>query len=392
MKIMPKAPEADRPATPAVNTPAAHTADKPGLSVPQQTIDRPVVGSELLGKLRALVIPIAVLLLAVGIVVLVTTRWNSWVGGRSTQSTDDAYVRADVTPLSTKISGIVSVVAVEDYQQVKAGDLLVQIKDDDFRAQVEQAEAGVLAAQAALENNHRQKELQSSKIAQAQANVKATGADVERSRLERNREEALEKTGSSTHQKLEQAVADEERLRATLSSRQAELDTQRRQVAVLDAQENQLKADMSAKEAAVKLARINLDYTRIVAPTDGMVGERKVRAGQLVSPGTQVISLVGQTVWVIANYKETQLRNVRIGDKTEVTVDGLPGVVFTGHVETISPASGSQFSLLPPDNATGNFTKVAQRIPVKIVLDPKQPLTERLRPGMSVIATIKTTP
>jgi len=384
MKIVPDAPVADKPAAPA--------ADKPPLPAQPQTSDRPRAGSRLLAKLRALVIPIAVLLLAVGIVVLITTRWNSWVGGRSTQSTDDAYVRADVTPLSTKISGIVSVVAVEDYQQVKAGDLLVQIKDDDFRAQVEQAEAGVLAAQAALENNHRQKELQASKIAQAQANINAARADVERTRLERLREEALEKTGSSTHQKLEQAVADEERLRATLISRQAELDTQRRQVAVLDAQENQLKADMSAKEAAVKLARINLDYTRIVAPTDGIVGERKVRAGQLVSPGTQVISLVGQTVWVVANYKETQLRNVRAGDKADVIVDGVPGVVFTGRVETVSPASGSQFSLLPPDNATGNFTKIAQRIPVKIVLDPKQALTDRLRPGMSAIATIKTTP
>src|SRR5881296_3655215 len=369
MKIVPDAPVADKPAAPA--------ADKPPLPAQPQTSDRPRAGSRLLAKLRALVIPIAVLLLAVGIVVLITTRWNSWVGGRSTQSTDDAYVRADVTPLSTKISGIVSVVAVEDYQQVKAGDLLVQIKDDDFRAQVEQAEAGVLGAQAALENNHRQKELQASKIAQAQANINAARADVERTRLERLREEAL---------------ADEERLRATLISRQAELETQRRQVPVLDAQATQLKADISAKEAAVKLARINLDYTRSVAPTDGIVGERKVRAGQLVSPGTQVISLVGQTVWVVANYKETQLRNVRAGDKADVIVDGVPGVVFTGRVETVSPASGSQFSLLPPDNATGNFTKIAQRIPVKIVLDPKQALTERLRPGMSVIATIKTTP
>src|SRR5437660_623735 len=391
MKIVPDSPVADKsPVSPADRTPAP-APDKPAVTVKYPS-DHPPAGSRFLGKLRAFLIPIAVLLLAVAIVVLVTTRWNSWVGGRSTQSTDDAYVRADVTPLSTKISGIVSVVAVEDYKQVKAGDLLVQIKDDDFRAQVEQAEAGVLAAQAALENNHRQKELQSSKIAQAQANVKATGADVERTRLERVREEELEKTGSSTHQKLEQAVADEERLRATLSSRQAEVETQRRQVAVLDAQEIQLKADMSAREAAVKLARINLDYTRIVAPTDGIVGERKVRAGQLVSPGTQVISLVGQTVWVVANYKETQLRNVRAGDKADVIVDGVPGVVFTGRVETVSPASGSQFSLLPPDNATGNFTKIAQRIPVKIVLDPKQALTERLRPGTSVIATIQTKP
>ena len=388
---MPDSPVAGKsPASPPERA-SGPAADKPAVTV-QLPSDLPSIGSRFLGELRALVIPIAVLLLAVGIVVLITTRWNSWVGGRGMQSTDDAYVRADLTPLSTKISGIVSQVAVEDYQRVMAGDLLVQIKDDDFRAQVEQAEANVRAAQAALENNHRQKELQASKIAQAQANVNATSADVERSRLERIREEALEKTGSSTHQKLEQAVADDERLRATLSSRQAELDTQRRQVAVLDAQEKQLKADVSAKEAALKLARVNLDYTRITAPTDGVVGERKVLPGQLVSPGTQVISLVSQTVWVIANYKETQLRNVRVGDRADVMVDGVPGITFTGRVDTISPASGSQFSLLPPDNATGNFTKIAQRIPVKIVLDPKQALTERLRPGMSVIATIKTTP
>jgi len=346
----------------------------------------------MLAKLRAFLITGLILLLAAGIVFLLTTQWHSCVGDRSLQTTDDAYLQADVTPLSTKISGIVSQVAVADYQRVKAGNLLVQIKDDDFRAQVEQAEANVRAAQAALENNRRQIELQASKIAQAQANVKATSADVERTKLERIREEALEKAEASTRQKLEQAVADDERFRATLISRQAELETQRRQVAVLDAQETQLKADLSAKEAALKLARVNLDYTRIVAPTDGVVGERKVRAGQLVSPGTQVISLVGQTVWVVANYKETQLRNVRVGDRTEVKVDGVPGVTFTGRVETISPASGSQFSLLPPDNATGNFTKIAQRIPVKIVLDPKQGMTERLRPGMSVVATIKTTP
>src|SRR3989442_6345482 len=370
----------------------APAPDKPPLPAQPQTSDRPRAGSRLLAKLRALVIPIAVLLFAVGIVVLITTRWNAWVGGRSTQSTDDAYVRADVTPLSTKISGIVSQVAVADYQRVKAGNLLVQIKDDDFRAQVEQAEANVRAAQAALENNRRQIELQASKIAQAQANVKATSADVERTKLERIREEALEKAEASTRQKLEQAVADDERFRATLISRQAELETQRRQVAVLDAQGTQLKADLSAKEAALKLAGVNLDYTPIVAPTDGVVGERKVRPGQLVSAGTQVLSLVGQTVWVVANYQETQLANVRVGDLTDVTVDGLPGVVLTGRVETISPASGSQFSLLPPDNATGNFTKITQRIPVKIVLDPNQALADRLRPGMSVIATIKTKP
>ena len=342
-------------------------------------------------RLRPLLIPILILLVAAGILGVTTSQWNAWTGGRSRQVTDDAYVRADITPLSTKISGIVGQVRVEDYQRVKAGDLLVQIKDEDFLAQVEQAEAAVFAAEAALERLSKQQELQLSKIAQAQAQMNATKADVDRTRLERVRQEALEKAASGTHQTLEQAMAEEKRYRATLSSRQAELDAQSKEMAVLDAQEKQLEADVNAKKAALKLARINLGYTQIVAPTDGVVGERKVRAGQLVSPGTQVISLVGlPNVWVIANYKETQLSNVQVGDKAEVAVDGIPGVVFTGHVDTISPASGSQFSLLPPDNATGNFTKVIQRISVKIVLDPHRDLADHLRPGMSVIATIRT--
>jgi len=351
----------------------------------------PVARASYRDRLRPFLIPLLIILLAAGILGLTTSHWNAWIGGRSLQVTDDAYVRADITPLSTKISGIVGQVAVEDYQRVKAGDLLVQINDDDFLAQVEQAEAAVLAAEAAVERLHKQRELQASKITQAEAQIHATKADVERTRLERVRQEALEKAASGTHQTLEQAMADERRYRATLSSGQAALEAQQKELTVLDAQEKQLEADVSAKKAALKLAHINVGYTRIVAPTDGVVGERKVRAGQLVSPGSQVISLVGlPNVWVVANYKETQLSNVRVGDKAEVAVDGVPGVVFTGHVDTISPASGSQFSLLPPDNATGNFTKVVQRISVKIVLDPHRDLADHLRPGMSVIATIKT--
>jgi membrane fusion protein (multidrug efflux system) len=160
---------------------------------------------------------------------------------------------------------------------------------------------------------------------------------------------------------------------------------------VLDTQQLQLQADLNAKQESLKVAQTNLDYTKIVAPTDGIVGERKVRPGQLVSPGTQVISLVENTIWVQANYKETQLTNVSKGDNAEITVDTFPGVVLKGHVEEIAPASGSQFALLPPDNATGNYTKIVQRIPVKIVLDPNPALAEKLRPGMSVIAEIKTT-
>jgi membrane fusion protein, multidrug efflux system len=217
---------------------------------------------------------------------------------------------------------------------------------------------------------------------------------------------------------LEQVVADAERVRATLASREAELlqahaglaarlsdlaqaeaalsgrnadlEAQRRQRAVLDSQEGQLRADLNAKQAGLKVAETNLEYTRILAPDDGIVGERKVRVGQLVSPGTQTISLVQRDPWVQANYKETQLTNVRRGDLVEITVDALPGVKIKGHVEEIAPASGSQFALMPPDNATGNFTKIVQRIPVKIVLERNENVRERLRPGMSVITRIKT--
>jgi membrane fusion protein (multidrug efflux system) len=419
-------------------------------------------------------VPVVVLALAAVILFGIIGGWNRWVGS-GTQKTDDAILRADITPLSTRVSGTVVQVAVADYQRVKAGDLLVQLKDDDFKAQVAQSEAGVAAAQAALENNARQKDLQSSRIIQAQAGiqsavaeiaqteaaiqaaqadvanaqagvdvaqakipdaqaaVEAAQADAERTQLERKRQEALLELGSATKQKLEQVVADQQRFaaildsrkaelaqtralvesrraefskaraqvslrqseqqraRAQLSSRTAEVDAQVKQRAVLDAQELQLQADLNAKQESLKVAETNLDYTKIVAPTDGIVGERKVRIGQLVSPGTQVISLVENTVWVQANYKETQLTNVSKGDAAEVTVDTFPGVVLKGHVEEIAPASGSQFALLPPDNASGNYTKIVQRIPVKIVLDPNPKLAGGLRPGMSVIAEIRTT-
>lgn len=348
----------------------------------------PAAKTSSLDRWRPLLTPILITLLAAVIFLVTTGQWNAWTSGGSRQVTNDAYVRADITPLSTKISGIVEEVRVKDYQPVKAGDLLVQIRNEDFLAQVEQAEAAVLASEAAIRRLSIQRELQASKIALAQAQIHVTQADVRRTQLERHRQAALEKAAAGTHQSLEQATADEKRYRATLTGRQAEHEAQLMEIAVLGAQEKQLEADLSAKKAGLKLARVNLGYTQIVAPTDGVVGERKVRAGQLVSPGTQVISLVGlPNVWVIANYKETQLRNVRVGDRAEVSVDGIPGEVFTGHVESISPASGSQFSLLPPDNATGNFTKVVQRISVKIALD--RDFADHLRPGMSVIATIR---
>jgi membrane fusion protein, multidrug efflux system len=397
-------------------------------------------------RLKLWVVPAIILLLAVGIVVLISTNWNAWAGGRTIQETDDAYLHADLTPLSTKVAGLVSKVAVADYQAVKAGDLLVTLRDDDFNAQVQQADAAVSAAEAALVNNQKQKQLQDAHIVQAedgirtadaniaaaQAGIEAANAaiagarsgiesvqaDVTRTAKERKRQEALIATESTTPQKLEQAVADDERYRSQLASRnadlatanaqsssrqadlararaqltsaQSEVEAQKRQRAVLDSQELQLHASVELQKAALTLAKTTLGYTKILAPEDGIVSERLVRPGQLVSPGTQVISLVQSDVWVQANFLENQIRGIQRGAVAEIRVDAIPGLLLRGRVEQVAPASGSQFALLPPDNATGNFTKIAQRIPVKIVLDRDQSTDARLRPGLSVIVRVHT--
>ena len=282
-------------------------------------------------------------------------------------------------------------VPVNDFQQVKEGELLVEIEDDDYRARADQAQADLAGAEAAIANLKSRKALQHSQIAEAQDAINATQADVDRTHKEAVRQQTLLATTFGTPQRVEQAVAEEKRFEANLARSEAGLAAAQRQMAVLDTEESQLRAAAKAKQAAFDLAKIELGYTRISAPIDGMVSERGVRAGQYVHDGTQVISVVPlRNVWVVANYKETQLTHVKIGQLAEITIDTFPGVVVTGRVDSISPASGSQFTLLPPDNATGNFTKVVQRIPVKITLDPGHPLEGQLRPGMSVIATIRT--
>jgi membrane fusion protein (multidrug efflux system) len=338
-----------------------------------------------------MLVRLAVLIIAGAVVVVFATRWDFWVGSSARQVTDDAYVRGDITPLSAKVEGYVRRVAVGDFQIVKKGDLLVEIDDEDYQARVAQAEADLLGAEAAIANLKARKELQHAQITEAESVITATEADVERTKQESARQRALLATTYGTPQKVEQAVADEKRFTATLARNRAEFEGQRRQMGVLDTQESQLRAEAKAKRAQLDLAKINLGYTKIVAPVDGMVGERGVREGQYARAGTQVLSVVPLlNVWVLANYKETQLTNVAIGQKAEIAVDTFPGTVIAGHVDSIAPASGSQFSLLPPDNATGNFTKVVQRIPVKLLLDPGNPLAGKLRPGMSVTATIVT--
>jgi membrane fusion protein (multidrug efflux system) len=333
----------------------------------------------------------SIVAVAAGIAVLFTARWDAWVGARVDQTTDDAFIKGDITPLSAKIEGYIRYVAVGDYQQVKAGDLLVEIEDVDYRARVAEAEADLAGAEAAITNLKAHKAQQHAKITSAESAIEATKADVERSTLEAERQRTLLASHYGTSQRMEQAVADEKRFQATLVQNRADLDAERRQMAVLDTQESQLRAELKAKRAMLALANITLSYTRITAPVNGMVGERGVRVGQYVRAGTQIVAVVPlDTVWVLANYKETQLTRVTIRQRASITVDSFPGSIITGRVDSIAPASGSQFSLLPPDNATGNFTKVVQRIPVKIVLDPEHPLADQLRPGMSAIATIHT--
>src|ERR1700741_1439736 len=366
---------------------------------------------------RKYVSPVLVVILALAILVTVTRNWNAWEGGKVEQVTDDAYVRGDLTPLSTKVPGIVRAVHVEDFQLVHKGDLIVELQDDDYQAQVDQASAGVAAARAAIENNRRQRELQDSRIAKALAGIdqakaqiaaaeagkQAVEAQLVRAHSERKRQEGLYQAHSATKQTLEAAVANDDQLSAQLASRDADLkqaqtmllsselaaEAERRSKAVLESQDMQLQADLHAKQASLAAASVNLGYTKIYAPGDGTVGERQVRTGQLVSPGTQVIAFVDITKWVQANYRETQLTNVKIGDAAELRIGQSPGQVLPGKVLEIAPASGSQFSLLPPDNATGNFTKVVQRIPVKIVLDDTT-FAAKLRPGLSVIASVRT--
>jgi membrane fusion protein (multidrug efflux system) len=338
-----------------------------------------------------LVVRLVVLAAAAIVVVLFATQWNRWVGGSTRQETDDAYVKADVTPLSAQVEGYVRKVAVDDFQRVKAGDLLVQIDDEDYTARVAQAEADLLGAQAAIDNIKARKEAQKAVVAEADSAIVGTQADVERAKLEDQRQRKLLATTFGTEQKVEQTDADEKRLDATLASNKAALDAQRSQLAVLDTQELQLRADAKAKQAALDLAKINLGYTRILAPVGGEVSERGVYDGQYVHSGSQVISVVPlDNVWVVANYKETQLTHVAIGQRAEIRVDTFPGVVVNATVDSIAPASGSQFSLLPPDNATGNFTKVVQRIPVKLRIAADNPLAGHLLPGMSVEVTILT--
>jgi membrane fusion protein (multidrug efflux system) len=338
-----------------------------------------------------LAIPIFAVLVAFGFIALATQRWDAWVGSATVQTTNDAYVRAETTRLSSRVAGEVLTVAVQDFQRVKAGDLLIQIDPADYEAQVAQAAAGVAGAQAALDNLDNQVELQYATIAQAEAQRLSAVAHETEARQEQERQQSLTQTEAGTRQKLEQAIADYARAQADVRASAAVIAAQRHQMEVLSGTKKQRAADLLGAKATLAAARLRLGYTKIVAPFDGSVGERQVQPGDYVNIGSSLISVVPlPNVYVMANYKETQLTNVRVGQNVDMTIDSFPDQTLLGRVERISPASGSQFALLPPDNATGNFTKVVQRIPVRIQIDQGQKLLERLLPGMSAVTRIHT--
>jgi membrane fusion protein, multidrug efflux system len=373
--------------------PSSTAAPQPGppaaVAAPPVAVAAPPVESQ--GTLARLALPLLALIAALGFVAAATLRWDAWIGDATIQTTNDAYVRAELTKLSSRVAGAVLKVAVTDFQHVKAGDLLIQIDPADYEAQVAQAEATVDGAQAALDNLGNQIELQYATIAQAQASqVAAAAADVE-ARQEQQRQQSLSQSEAGTRQKLEQATAGYAKAEADLRASRAVIAAQQHQLEVLQGTKKQRAAEIAGAKAQLAAARLKLGYTRITAPFDGVVSERQVQPGDYVNIGSNLINVVPLPhVYVIANYKETQLTHVSPGQPAEITVDSFPGQRLRGRVERIAPASGSQTALLPPDNATGNFTKVVQRIPVRIQFDDNQPLLERLLPGMSVVTRIHT--
>ena len=317
--------------------------------------------------------------------------WDYWTVGQYLVSTDDAYVKADNTTISPKVSGYLREVLVGDNEPVKTGQVLARIDERDFKVALDQAKSDVAAANAAIASKQAQLGVQQAVIDAAQATIEVDKATVTFAAQENKRYGDLAATGYGSVQNAQQAQSRIAGAQAAVQRDTANLASALKQVDLLKAEIAQANAALARAIAAQNQAELNLGYTTIVAPIDGIVGNRTLRVGQYVQAGTQLMSVVPVAgAYVIANFKETQLTDVREGQAVDIAVDMFPGQVVHGHVDSIAPASGQEFALLPPDNATGNFTKVVQRIPVKIALDGSNDSLIELRPGMSVIPTIAT--
>lgn len=313
--------------------------------------------------------------------------------GRFIESTDDAYVGGDITVIAPKVAGFIEQVAVTDNQKVNAGDLLVKLDDRDYRARLARAEAAAQAQRATLENLDATRRLQLAVIAQARASISASEAEVKRSREDEARFRDLSAHSAASIQVYQKAEADYKEALAQDQKSRAAADAAERQLEVIDTQKQQTSAALAEATASVDLARLNLSYTELRAPIAGVVGNRSARTGAYASIGTQLISIVpAKGLWIDANFKESQLAHMREGLPVRVKADVLPGQKFAGHVASLAPATGAEFSVLPAENATGNFTKIVQRVPVRIVLEGDASTLGRLRPGLSVSVSVDERP
>src|SRR6059058_474103 len=314
--------------------------------------------------------------------------WNVW---RFLQATDDAYVQSDVTLISPKIEGYIKEVKARDNEPVAVGQVLFVIDDRDFAAKAAQAEAVLATQEATVATYGTRLKLQQTMIDQASANLRSSEADLNRAQLDFKRYTALATSDYASRQRYETAEADSRKADAALGKARAGLATEQNQLAVLGSQKREEEAKLMQTRAALQLAKNDLDNTVIRAPVAGIAGNRAGQIGQYVKPGTQLLSLVPlPRVYITANFKETQLTRIRVGQIAEVFVDAYPDQPLRGRVESFAPASGAQFSLLPPDNATGNFTKIVQRVPVRIAVPADASIAALLRPGLSVTVTVDT--
>jgi len=319
--------------------------------------------------------------------------WSYWTVGRFLQSTDDAYVGADVTVIAPKVAGFIDQVLITDNQHVRAGDLLVKLDDRDYRAHVAQAEATAAERSAAIAHFDATRRLQQAIVEQSRAETSSAAAEIARTKYDIDRFRALAARDFASQQRLQQADADYKKSMAAGFKARAALDAAERQLDVIDEQKRQAEASLAQAEAELELARLNLGYTEIRAPIDGVVGNRSARQGAYATIGAQILSVVpDRGLWIDANFKESQIARFRPGMQATVEADVLPGEIFRGHVASLAPATGAQFSILPPENATGNFTKIVQRVPVRIVLDGEASTLGRLRPGLSVTVAVDEKP
>ncbi len=401
-------PEAATPSRAMTSAPAsflAAPASSPGVPAPLGAAGAPAALKPAPAKragLRRFVVPVLILAaLGYG----GTTAYDWFVEGRFLVSTDDAYVGANTSIIAAKAMGHLTAVPVVDNQVVHKGDLLASIDDGDYQNAVDSARARIGTQDATIARFARQIDAQGAVIAQAEAQVasaaaqvKSAEADVERAALEYDRSYKLAKTNFGSQQRLEQATADRDRTvaavaaaRATQASAAAALEGAKANLDVLKAQKDEAQRQRAELVTALEMAERNLSFTRVLAPFDGVVGNKAAQVGNFVQPGTRLMALVPvNDSYVDANFKETQLADIRPGQKVDVAIDALDGRVVDGVVSSISPASGAQFSLLPPDNATGNFTKVVQRVAVRITFPEEVLKAALLRPGLSVVATVHT--